>query len=200
MERLNTLVAERPELYVFEAWDLITHGTKLLEDSMILMHFIKCTIKTYTALAENFTTMAAPIMLMARGGNGRFSQSQNNEVLSFVENTKNIFNSFSAISLSISEAVGGACFINGVLAKRKKTESLFSLKSKSEEIFSTLLTYENKVADDEYSKIYQCMTSVRVQLAQNLAFGCQTELIAERILVAILRAQRNLEAAVLARP
>lgn len=90
--------------------------------------------------------------------------------------------------------------MNGVLVKQKKTESLFSLESKGEKIFSTLLTYENKMAENEYSKIYQCITSIRIQLAQNLAFGRQTQLTAERILVAILQAQRSLEAAVLARP
>lgn len=66
VEKLNTLVAERPEPYVLEACDFIKHCMKLIEDGMILIHFIKCTIKTYTALAENFTIMAAPIMLMAR--------------------------------------------------------------------------------------------------------------------------------------
>jgi hypothetical protein len=196
MDELNKLCATQSESHVENAWTLVENGKKLLQASMLLMYFINATIKNYNDIALNFAVFGRSIISMTLLQSGSILPQQLDEINEFLDWSKSVSGSFSAIALTLTNSVGDNHFMDNLLFKPVEAETLSSLETKFKQAFIKASSYKEQLPADDFDMIHSELTKIMDQLSQNLASGRNSIRVAEEILGEVLRMQRTVESAI----
>jgi hypothetical protein len=196
MDELNKLCATQSESHVENAWTLVENGKKLLQASMLLMYFINATIKNYNDIALNFAVFGRSIISMTLLQSGSILPQQLDEINEFLDWSKSVSGSFSAIALTLTNSVGDNHFMGNLLFKPVGAETLSSLETKFKQVFIKASSYKEQLPADDFDMIHSELTKIMDQLSQNLASGRKSVCVAEEILGEVLRMQRTVESAI----
>jgi hypothetical protein len=196
MDELNKLLATQSESHVANAWTLVENGKKLLQASMLLMYFINATIKNYNAIALNFAVFGRSITSIKISQSASMLPQQLDEINEFLDWSKSVSGSFSAISLTLTNSVGGNDVMGNLLFNSVGAENLSSLETKFKQVFIEALSYKEKLPTDDFDMIHNELTKIMDQLSQNLVSGRNSVRVAEEILGEVLRMQRTVESAI----
>jgi hypothetical protein len=196
MDELNKLRATQSESHVVNAWTLVENGKKLLQASMLLMYFINATIKNYNDIALNFAVFGRSIISTTLLQSGSILPQQLDEINEFLDWSKSVSGSFSAIALTLTNSVGDNHFMDNLLFKPVEAETLSSLETKFKQAFIKASSYKEQLPADDFDMIHSELTKIMDQLSQNLASGRNSVRVAEEILGEVLRMQRTVESAI----